>query len=121
MYYQQQQNPINPNIKEKLYLDILVEITLQFIRAEHPNEEIKTGLKKEKQLADTLTVNASACEFMELILKQVQKYGVKSNKIAHTIIGPLINTFYHVIEKKNYAMQVNIINLLDLILNECNF
>ena len=42
-------------------------------------------------------------------------------KIAHVIIKPLIETFYHVIENKNYAMQVNIINLLDLILNECNF
>ena len=63
---------------------MLVEITLQFIRAEHPNEEKKAGLKiedkkggmkriqnLEKQQADTLTVNASACEFMELILKQV--------------------------------------------------
>jgi len=66
-------------------------------------------------------VNASACEFMELILKQVQKYSNISNKIAHIIISPLIETFYHCILKKNYAMQVNIINLLDLILNECNF
>ena len=109
---------------------MLVEMTLQFIRAEHPTENQRIGLKiedkkgnlKNKQnKADTLTVNASACEFMELILKQVQKYAVKSYKIAHKIIGPLINTFYHVIEKKNYAMQVNIINLMDLILNECNF
>jgi hypothetical protein len=58
---------------------------------------------------------------MELILKQVEKYGSISNKIAHLIIGPLINTFHHVILKRNYAMQVNIINLIDLILNECNF
>lgn len=66
-------------------------------------------------------MNASACEFMELILKQVQKYPSHSNKIAHQIIGPLINSFHHCIIKKNFAMQVNIINLLDLILNECNF
>jgi hypothetical protein len=58
---------------------------------------------------------------MELILKQVAKYSTISNKIAHYIISILIETFYHVIKNKNYAMQVNIINLLDLILNECNF
>jgi len=68
-----------------------------------------------------LTVNASACEFMELILKQVEKYSSISNKISHIIVKPLIETFYHVIKKKNHAMQVNIINLLDLIFNECNF
>lgn len=58
---------------------------------------------------------------MELILKQVEKYGQISNKIAHVIVSPLIETFYQSVAKKNYAMQVNIINLLDLILNECNF
>jgi len=113
----------------KKYLDLLVEITLQFIRAEYPVDDRQSSLPqirsskntKENQAAETLTVNASACEFMELILKQVQKYSDISNKIAHLIITPLINTFHHVIVKKNFAMQVNIINLLDLILNECNF
>lgn len=118
--------PPRYEIAKKLYLDMLVEITLQFIRAEYSNEHqekflIRNQQSIENQLAETLTVNASACEFMELILKQVQRYGSVSYKIAHVIIGPLINTFYHVINKKNYAMQVNIINLLDLILNECNF
>lgn len=58
---------------------------------------------------------------MELILKQVEKYGQISNKVAHIIISPLIDTFHMAVKNKNYAMQVNIINLLDLILNECNF
>jgi len=78
-------------------------------------------LQNENKIAETVTVNASACEFMELILKQLNKYFSVSNKIAHVIMDPLITTFYHVIEKKNYAMQVNIINLIDSILNECNF
>jgi len=104
------------------YLDILVEITLQFIRAEHPTDGSQINEpRRDNQLAETLTVNASACEFMELILKQIEKHGNISNKIAHVIIKPLIDTFYHLIEKNNYAMQVNIINLLHLILNECNF
>lgn len=54
-------------------------------------------------------------------MKQVEKHGSISNKIAHVIIKPLIDTFYHLIERKNYAMQVNILNLLHLILCECNF
>ena len=106
--------------EQKLYLDLLVEITLLFIRAEHPLEG-GSSMLTETQISETLTVNASACEFMELILKQVEKNSEFSNKIAHLIIKPLIKTFYHVIIKKNYAMQVNVINLMELILNDCNF
>ena len=95
------------------YLDMLVEITLSFIRAEYQ--------KKDNKQENTLTVNASACEFMELLLKQVQKYSNVANKIAHHIAGPLVNTFYHVISNNNNAMQVNIINLLEIIFQECNF
>jgi len=104
------------------YLDMLVDITVNFIRAEHPSSDhFVNRIHQDNQLAEALTVNASACEFLELILKQVEKYFNHSHRIAHIIIEPLINTFHHVIERKNYAMQVNIINLLDLILNECNF
>ena len=66
-------------------------------------------------------MNASACEFMELLLKQVQKHTAQANKIAHIIMVPLINTFYHVIDNKNNAMIVNLINLLEIIFKECNF
>jgi hypothetical protein len=78
-------------------------------------------MPENRQETVILTVNASACEFMELILKQVHKYSNYSNKIAHTVIKPLITTFYNVIRKENYAMQVNIINLIDIIFQECNF
>ena len=78
-------------IDQKLYLDMLVEITLKFIRAELPQKMEAFG--QQITQSDTLTVNASACEFMELILKQVEKYPKNSNKIAHMIIMPLIDTF----------------------------
>lgn len=121
--------PSNPMLMQQQlrYLDILIEVTLQYIRAEHSAEKksqyasAANAIQNENQFAETLTVNASACEFMELLLKQFVKYSSDSMKIAHVIIKPLIETFYHVIENKNYAMQVNIINLLDLIMNECNF
>ena len=110
-----------------LYMDVLVEITLQFIMASDSNDKLYYGgsdsqnSNQQEDNSQTLTVNASACEFMELILKQVEKYSSFSNKISHIIIEPLIDTFYNVILKKNYAMQVNIINLLDLIFKEGNF
>lgn len=78
-------------------------------------------MQLENQSSEILTVNASANEFMELILKQVEKYPLISNKIAHIIMSPMIDTFYAAVQKRNYAMQVNIINLLNLILYDCNF
>ena len=74
-------------------------ITRAGIRAEYKS-------KSENEKCDDLdapfldkdkinTVNASACEFMELILKQVEKY-IDPNiayEISHKIIVPLITTF----------------------------
>ena len=42
---------------------------------------------------ESQTVNASACEFMELILKYLEPYKDTSNRIAHMIIEPLLRTF----------------------------
>ena len=86
--------------KKLPYLDMLVEITLRFIQCEYQPEfkNQRNQMNVENQLAETLTVNASACEFMELILKQVQRDPFVSYRIAHMIIKPLINTFNTVIE-----------------------
>ena len=57
-----------PTVK---YIDVLVDITLQFIQAKYDDDI--TYFQPEK-VAECITVNASACEFMELILKQIEKY-----------------------------------------------
>ena len=64
--------------------------------------------------------------FLLLILKQVsgEKYASFSNKISQKIIEPLIQSFWDVIQHDSSDMQptqVNIINLLELIFNHCNF
>jgi hypothetical protein len=100
------------------YLYILVTITLDFIRVE--DEQQQNQQVSGAHRAKTTTVNASACEFMDLLMKQVNQYPDISNKIAHLIIEPLIATLHRTIESNNHAMQVNMINLLDLVLNQCN-
>jgi hypothetical protein len=42
---------------------------------------------------ESQTVNASACEFMELILKSIESNTIISNKIAHIIINPILRAF----------------------------
>lgn len=78
--------------KQHKYLEIIVYITLQFIMGQAV-ESVDNGLFQESQ-----TVNASACEFMELILKSLETHPDISNKIAHIIVDPILRTFKQVID-----------------------
>jgi hypothetical protein len=98
----------------RMYLDILVDISMMFIRVQsHPGQ--KNDPKKESEME---TVNASACEFLQLILKLYEKKPIVSDHLAIRIIWKLIESFHEIMLKKegSLAMQDNIINLLDFIL-----
>lgn len=58
---------------------------------------------------------------MELILKSLETHKEMANEIAHVIIDPILKTFRQVIDNQNYAMQVQIMNLLKVIFFQCNF
>ena len=52
----------------------------------------------EELYQESETVNASACEFLELILKSLEQHKEHSNEIAHMIVDPLLRTLRHVID-----------------------
>ena len=66
-------------------------------------------------------MNASACEFMEQILRAINQYKDLSQEITHLIITPIVKTLRTSIDNSNNAQQVHILNLLRVILFECNF
>ncbi|CDW85800.1 n-terminal domain-containing protein [Stylonychia lemnae] len=110
--------PRRPNLKcQRLYLQVIVYITLQFIMA----QAVESVNEKPYLYQESQTVNASACEFMELILKSLEQNKEMSNEIAHIIIDPIIRTFRQVIDNQNHAMQVHLLNLLKVIFFQCNF
>lgn len=113
---------LDSHLKDRhTYLYILVKITLDFIRAE--DGEIKpeeAGGLVPTLASQTTSVNASACEFLDLLLKRLNQFHGIANQIAHLIMEPLVHTFSRLIQSQNHAMQVNIINLLELILNHCS-
>jgi hypothetical protein len=80
------------------YLEVIVYITLQFIMGQAV-QSVDQVLYQESQ-----TVNASACEFMELILKSLESHPKTSNEIAHIIVDPILRTFKQVIDNQNHAM-----------------
>ena len=65
-------------------------------------------------------VNVTACEFLELMLKSSKDRGCAST-VAHMIIDHLQRALYTAISKKDNAMQVQLLNLLNVVLFECQF
>ena len=65
-------------------------------------------------------VNATACEFLELLLKNSKEKDMAA-KTAHIIIDMIMKVLQLAINKKDNAMQVQLLNLLNVILFECQF
>lgn len=87
--------PRRQNLRcQNKYLQIIVYITLQFIMA----QAVESVNEKPYLYQESQTVNASACEFMELILKSLEQHKELSNEIAHIIIDPILRTFRQVID-----------------------
>ena len=97
------------------YIQTLVYITLQFIMAQAV-ESLDAKLHRETQ-----TVNASAAEFLELVLKSVETYKELAAEVTHLIINPIVRTLRQSIDNANVAQQVHLLNLLKVALFESNF
>jgi hypothetical protein len=97
------------------YIQAIVYITLQFIVGQAV-ESLSSSL-----FIETQTVNASACEFMEQVMKSIFSKTTLSIEITHLIIRPLVNALRQAINNKNNAQQVHLLNLLQVIIIEGNF
>ena len=58
---------------------------------------------------------------MELVLTNIKTYKELAQEISHVIVTPVIRTLGQAIKAQNSAQQVHILNLLQVILFECNF
>jgi len=65
-------------------------------------------------------VNATACEFLELLLRNSKEKPI-APQMAHIIVDPILKALYTSINKRDNAMQVQLLNLLKVILFECQF
>ena len=66
------------------------------------------------------SVNATACEYLELQLKSSKEKPI-SIYTAHSIVDPILKALMQSIGKRDNAMQVQLLNLLKVILFECKF
>ena len=101
-------------LTDETYYQVFIQICVKFIVGQLQNEQLS------KNSSDTHSVNATACEFLELILKSSKETGVVS-MVAHGIIQRILQALSTAIEKQDNAMQVQLLNLIKVILFECNF
>lgn len=99
------------DITDGTYYDLFIHISVKFIIAQLNQEQIN------KLVPDSHSVNATACEFLELILRSSKEFPV-SWYVAHDIIGRILKALSQSIEQKDNAMQVQLLNLLKVMLFE---
>lgn len=101
-------------LENETYYHVLIQISVKFIIGQLNNAQAS------KFATETHSVNATACEFLELILKSSKDTSV-STEVAHEIVLRILKSLSTAIEKHDNAMQVQLLNLLKVILFECNF
>jgi len=94
------------------YIVGIVYLTLQFIMGQY------VECMDEELYQETQIVNASACEFMELVIRSISHFNDLCTDIIHLIIDRLVQTLRVAIESNNDAQQVILLNLLKVILFE---
>ena len=95
---QNDRDKIKPQLCENKYIQVIVYTTLQFIMG----QAVESMMDKELY-QETRTVNASACEFMELILRSINQYKELVQEITHLIIKPVVKTLRCAIDNSNNA------------------
>ncbi|CAI2382310.1 unnamed protein product [Moneuplotes crassus] len=99
---------------DETYYQILIQVCVKFIVGHIKQGEIS------KYATDTHSVNATACEFLELILRSSKESDVTA-MVAAEILPRILKALSVSIEKHDNAMQVQLLNLLKVILFECTF
>ena len=101
-------------LEQESYYFIFVQVCVKFIIGQMNNAQAS------RFTTETHSVNATACEFLEMILKS-SKESYAASKVAHEIIWRIVKALGTAIDKHDNAMQVQLLNLIKVILFECNF
>lgn len=96
------------------YLDLLVILCLRYIQG-----EALESMSLKFQIENS-SVNSSACEFLEILITQLESKQ-NSIRVVQHIMEPLLVVLHHAIQNRDYMMQVQLINLLKVILFQSNY
>ena len=66
-------------------------------------------------------VNANACEFLEVVLRELSIVSEVSLEINHLLINTLVKTFRNSIDNDNTQLQLNLLLIFKAIIQKSNF
>ena len=90
-------------------MDLLISVCLKYIEGQ-AIESLSVRF-----FLENASVNASACEFLELLITRLDDKEI-SQRITTYLIGPVLQVLRHAIVNKDIVMQVQLLNLLKVIL-----
>ncbi len=90
-------------------MDLLVSVCLKYIEGQ-AIESLSVRF-----FVENASVNASACEFLELLITRLDDKEI-SQRITSYLIIPLLEVLKHAIINNDIVMQVQLLNLLKVIL-----
>jgi len=96
------------------YLDLLVTLCLRYIQG-HAIEALSPKFQNQNA-----SVNASASEFMELLITHIENKEL-SAQITHFIMEPTLIVLHHAINNNDYVLQVQLLNLMKVVLYQSSF
>ena len=107
-------NIINPN---STYLQLLIFLSIKYIRGQTA-KKLKSQSTPEAQsqfISENASVNACGCEFLELLLTNIEPAD-KSPEVTNCVIKPLLDGLINSFRAKDSIMQVEILKIIRLIL-----
>ncbi|EGR30936.1 n-terminal domain protein [Ichthyophthirius multifiliis] len=103
-----QESLVQKNDKKITYLDLLSFLCLKFIQG-----QVLESFSLKFQL-ENAAVNASSCEFLELLIVHIEDPQLSIN-LCEYLLEPLVKTLSHNVTNCDYVMQVQLLNLFKTI------
>ena len=135
-----QYNYDNKNILDLNYLNLIIEISLKYIKViyidnsnndnkktdnnnndnnneNNNNENNNNNYKINKKLFnnENISVNATSCEFLECLLNNIEDKKILLH-ISYNIFNDVTDILLKCLDKKNEVMEIQLLNLLKILL-----
>ena len=98
------------------YIEAIVYIALSFIMG----QAVESLCSHSDYLAMN-AVTANACEFLEVVLRELSVVPEVSLEISHLIVNILVKTFRNSIDNDNTQLQMSLLSIFKAILHKSNF
>ena len=107
---------VQPVLTHDKYIEAIIYITLPFIMG----QAVESMCSHTDYLAIN-SVTAHACEFLEVVLRELNVSPEVSLEVNHILIQILVKIFRQSIDNDNTQLQLNLLSIFKAIIHKSNF